>query len=101
MTITWRSKKLKHDYNLKFEDLKHNQDIEDKIEFAVRTDRITVYKDLWNRLKPLARFPRFEEMEYDELEKLSLDLSVWYHEVCSWGYLSESNRTLDITLLSI
>lgn len=83
--------KLKHDYNLKFEDLKHNQDIEDKIEFAVRTDRITVYKDLWNRLKPLARFPRFEEMEYDELEKLSSDLSVWYHEV-GGIFLSESSR---------
>jgi hypothetical protein len=65
--------KYYHDIRLKDIELRNKYDID------LRNKRIEAYTKLWEYLKPLAFFSSKEKYTYDELEKLSEELTTWYY----------------------
>ena len=68
------------------------KDINPKMDSTLRTERITVYKDLWKYLKPLARYPQFKQVTYRELAQVAECLSAWYHDEAAGLLVSGNSR---------
>jgi hypothetical protein len=84
-------------HNLRVIALNHKQDIEDKLENALRTDRLTEYKKLWRLTRRLAMFYRPQQMKYEDVSRLSEELQTWYFDE-GGIFLSEKSRELYKTL---
>jgi hypothetical protein len=61
------------------------------IDTDLRTRRIEVYADLWQKTGLLPQWPRNHELTYQELQHLTSDLRAWYFER-GGIYLSTSAR---------
>ncbi len=93
--LTTHNNNNKH--NLQVIALNHKQDKEDKLENALRTDRLTEYKKLWRSTRRLAMFYRPQQMKYEDVSQLSEELQTWYFDE-GGIFLSEKSRKLYKTL---
>lgn len=57
---------------------KVKKDFQLEINRTLRTDRISVYRDLWAITEPLAYYGRDRDLTYVNLRKLSVKLRGWY-----------------------
>lgn len=71
--------------------LKVQQDLKSQYNIALRDKRIEAYKDLWEKLKPLAFHSLNNQIEYVEVEELSKELVNWYYGLGGL-LLSESSQ---------
>jgi hypothetical protein len=70
---------------------KARKDLEIAYDTDLRNQRIQVYKELWKRLQPLAKYSRPEPVTYQTIKKLSETLRQWYFEEGGL-FLSERSR---------
>jgi hypothetical protein len=61
------------------------------IDTDLRGRRITVYSELWKKTGDLPKWPRNQELTYQDLHNLSTELRKWYFETGGM-YLSEGAR---------
>jgi len=68
------------------------KELEAKYDIHLRTERVNVYKKLWNFLQPLAKYSRPAPFTRGSAGEMAEALRVWYFEV---GGLFLSERTRD------
>jgi hypothetical protein len=78
--------------------VKFRKDLEAKYDIDLRDKRIEVYKELWKRLQPLAKYLPAMPFTYKIAQELSANLRARYFEVGGL-FLSESSRDAYFTLL--
>jgi hypothetical protein len=72
--------------------LKFRKDLEAKYDESLRDQRVTVYKELWKLLQPLAQYAPEEPVTRGRMEQLAVALRRWYFEV---GGLFCTDQTRD------
>jgi hypothetical protein len=78
--------------------LKFRKDLEAKYDIDLRDKRIEVYKELWKRLQPLAKYSPPGPFTFNKVQELLADLRSWYFEVGGL-FLSERSRDAYFALL--
>jgi hypothetical protein len=78
--------------------LKLRKDLEAKYDIDLRDKRIDVYKELWKRLQPLARYSPPAPVTYKKVQELLVDLRAWYFETGGL-FLSISSRDAYFALM--
>lgn len=71
--------------------LKIRRDLAAKYDADLRHERIAVYKDLWKKLEPLAKYAPGKALTCSDVQKLAVALRAWYFEEGGL-YLSEPAR---------
>ncbi len=56
------------------------RDLQTQYDADLRTLRIEVYLDLWNRLKALNKYARSDTLSETEAERILVDLDQWYFD---------------------
>src|SRR5215467_10754364 len=71
--------------------LKIRRDLAAKYDADLRRERIAVYKDLWKKLEPLAKYAPEKTLTCSDVHELAVVLRAWYFEEGGL-YLSEPAR---------
>lgn len=72
-------------------------DLSAEYDRELRTERLTAYKELWKKLKPLARYSREEPITYEIIRDTSQAMRDWYYDA-GGIYLSRESRLPYFTL---
>jgi hypothetical protein len=78
--------------------VKFRKDLEAEYDKDLRNKRIVVYKDLWKRLQPLAKYSPPEPITYNKIKEILSSLRQWYFEIGGL-FMSENSRVSYFTLM--